>query len=163
MYCLQVSAHARTFQAGNVIGCDSKRVNPSDLPEVACGQSIHIIGHSGVNHSQHLYILSDIQVSAIPHTDTYCRTYRCCPFPTHILTVGQTAVTHSPHLYTLMDIPVSTIHSPHPYTGHCPTYRCQPSPTPIHRPLSYIQVQFTRHSATCTPTSRISAKEFFMS
>ena len=163
MYCLQVRAHARTFQAGNVIGWDSKRVNPSELPEVACGQSIHIIGHSGVNHSPHRYILSDIQVSANPHTCTYYQTYRCLPFPTHILTVGQTAVTHSPHLYTLSDIQVTAIHSPHPYTGYCQTYRCQPLPTPIHRLLSYIQVQFTRLSATCTPTSRISAKEFVMS
>ena len=133
----------RALQAGNVIGWDSKRVNPSELPEVACGQSIHIIGHSGVNHSQHLHILSDIQVSAIPHTDTYCRTYRCQPIPTPVHTIRHTGVSHSPHTYLLSDRQLSPI--PHTYT-HCQTYRCQPFPTPIHRALSDIQVSATPHT-----------------
>ena len=103
---------------------------------------IHTVGHTGVSQSPHLYILSDIQVSPIPHTHTYCRTDSCHPFPTPIHTVRHTGVSHSfptsihrllsdiqvsatPHTHTQVTVRHTGVsHSPHPYIGYCRTYKC---------------------------------------
>ena len=103
--------------------------------------------HTGVNHSQHLYIQSYIQVSTIPNIYTYCRTYRCQPFPTPIhRLMSYIQVTTITNNYTCcrtyrcqpFPTPIHTVvhtgvnHPPHPYIGYCRTYRCQPFPTSIH-------------------------------